>query len=249
MRTRSSGRGIAATFGLLLVLVAIVGAGVLWVMADRRPGQAIDGFARGPVGCTTTLEFADVGTFYVFEERVSPDSDAFDDCAPSPGGEFGVTVLADGRPLAVREDTSISYDTDGAVGTSLVRIEIDTVGRYDLVVEGPDPAVVGAIGRDPNLGVTQLRRGAIAVGASGLVLGTLLLVLAGRRSKRAATFATPAGPGWSPAHQTVETLPSWPPEPPRLPPLAAPADPSEARPSESPWAPPAASDRRPGPPT
>ncbi|HSJ91641.1 MAG TPA: hypothetical protein VK917_06200, partial [Ilumatobacter sp.] len=120
MGVKSKGRGTAATFGLLLLLAGIAGAVVLWVMAERRPEQAVEGFARGPVGCTTTLEFADTGTFFVYEELVSTASEAFAECAPdaTPGVDFGFALLDDGRPVATRDDTSITYDTADAVGTS-----------------------------------------------------------------------------------------------------------------------------------
>jgi len=58
--------------------------------------------------------------------------------------------------------------------------------------------VTAAIGRDPDDGVDRLQRRAIMVAILGVVLGSLLLLLAGRRSKRAAQFLTPDGPGWGP---------------------------------------------------
>jgi len=216
MSTKARGRGVAATFGLLLVLAGIAGAAVLWIMGERRPEQAVDGFARGPVGCTTTLEFSDTGTFYVFEERVGDDVDAFAECQPvlTADATFAAELLADGRPLTLRDDTSVAYDTPDAVGTSIARVEIDEPGRYDLVVVGADPAVVAAVGRDPEAGVDDLRRGAVIVGVLGVLLGALLLLLAGRRSKRAATYGVPQGPGWGP--QPAAAPAAWPPEPPRV---------------------------------
>ena len=273
MGTKSKGRGAAATFGLLLVLAGVAGAVALWVMADRRPEQAVDGFARGPVGCTTTLEFGDTGTFYVYAEIVDPSSDAFAECSPdaTSGAEFGFVLLDGDRSVAPRDDSSISYDTTDAIGASVARIEIDDPGRYDLVVEGPDPNVVAAVGRDPDLGVADLRRGAIVVGGVGIVLGALMLLLAGRRSRRAATFATPDGPGWGPQPTADRLAPAWPPEPPRVPqvpinptlppepvpadsptesvPADSPAQPTAAQPpASSPWGPPLPSERQDPPP-
>lgn len=219
MRTRARGRGVAATFGLLLVLAGVAGAAVLWIMAERRPEQAIERFARGPVGCTTTLEFSDTGTFFVYEERLTEDADAFAACepVPAPDAEFSVDLLDGDTPLTLRNDTSVSYDTSTAVGRSIGRIEIDRAGQYDLTVVGADPAVVAAVGREPDAGVDELRRGAIIVGVLGVLLGSLLLVLAGRRSKRAATYGPPDGPGWGPQHGTsTGAAATWPPEPPRV---------------------------------
>ncbi|MFP5486986.1 MAG: hypothetical protein ACLGHQ_01590, partial [Acidimicrobiia bacterium] len=242
----------AATFGLLVLLAGVAGAVVLWLMAEQRPDLAVDGFARGPVGCTTTLEFGDTGTFYVYEEVVGRESGAFDECEPVPGPDaaFTVELLVDGRAVALRDDTSVSYDTATAIGASIARIEIDEVGRYELVVSGGDPAVVAAVGRDPQQGVDELRRGAIVVGAVGIALGVLLLLLAGRRSKRAAIATTPSGPGWGPAPRG-DDAPAWPPTPPRVPqvpvnPLLP--DPTDRAPiGDEPaasWAPPDASGRR-----
>lgn len=270
MGVKSRGRGAAATFGLLLVLAGVAGAVALWVMADRRPEQAVEGFARGPVGCTTTLEFGDTGTFYVFEELVGSGSHAFAECAAeaTPGIEFGFALLDGDQPVAARDHSSISYDTATAVGESVARIEIAEPGRYDLVVEGPDPTVVAAVGRDPDLGVADLRRGAVVVGAVGVLLGALMLLLAGRRSKRAATFATPEGSGWGPQPASGGVSPAWPPEPPRvtqapvnpmLPPepvqvdqpVAEPREPESPAPGTTPaapWGPPQPSERQDLPP-
>ena len=252
MGVKSRGRGIAATFGVLLVVAGIVGAVVLWVMAEGRPEQAVERFARGPVGCTTTLEFGEAGTFFVYEERVEPGSDAFAACEPAttPEAAFRFELLDDGQPLAVREDTSIEYDVAGATGRSLARAEIPAPGRYELVVEGSDASVVAAVGRDPDQGVSDLRRGAIVVGVLGVLLGILLLVLAGRRSRRATTGGAPAPPSATsarPLPPSAEPAPEWPPAPPRVPDIAVPV-PTEAPPARSPWAPPRADARRDPPP-
>lgn len=256
MGVKSRGRGAAATFGLLLLLVGVAGAVVLWLMAERRPEQAVERFARGPVGCTTTLEFADTGTFFVYAEVVGADSDAFAACDPvaTPDAEFSAELRQGGRPLAARDDTSISYDTADAIGESIARVEIAEAGRYELVVEGSDTATVGAVGRDPQQGVDDLRRGAIVVGAVGVLLGGLMLLLAGRRSKRAATFVAPDGPGWGPSAQDGPP-PVWPPEPPRVPqvpvnPMLPPEPVAAEVPAAppAPWAPPHAGERRDPPP-
>ena len=252
MGAKSRGRGAAATFGLLLLLAGIAGGVVLWLMAEGRPDQAVEGFARGPVGCTTTLEFADTGTFFVYEEIVGSDSDAFAACEPvaTPDADFVVELRFDGRVVATRDDRSISYDTGAAIGESIGRVEIAEPGRYDLVVEGSDASVVAAVGRDPQQGVDELRRGAIVVAAVGVLLGGLMLLLAGRRSRRAATYAIPDGPGWGPAGPTT-VPPTWPPEPPRVPDVPVVPIPPEAAPAPapgSPWAPPQAGERRDPPP-
>lgn len=216
MAGTSKGRGTAAVFGMLLVLAGLAGAAVLWVLAAQRPDRAVEAFARGPVGCTVTLEFTDTGTFYVYEELVAADHPVFDTCAPVPatGAPFAAELLDGTRSLALRDDTSVSYDTDIAVGTSIGRVEIVEPGRYRLVVRGDDASRVAAVGRDPDEGVRDLQRGAIAVGVVGIVLGGLMLLLAGRRSKRAATVSTPEPP--HPMRPASDAEAAWPPSPPNV---------------------------------
>jgi hypothetical protein len=144
------------------------------------------------------------------------------------------------------DDDSISYDVDGFDGRSIQRVEIAEAGQYAVAVSGDDLTVVGAIGRDPDDGVDGLMQAAIVVAVGGLVLGLLLLVLSGRRSKKAAATSMPEGPGWVPT--SVTDTPSsgasaWPPEAPRVDQVPInPHQPSEPDPAEQPapasWQPP-----------
>ena len=137
----------------------------------------------------------------------------------------------------------------------MARFEVTESGTYELEVRGESLDTWAAVGRDPSDNVDEMRRGAIIVAAIGIVLGGLLLALAGWRSKRAATPSIPEGPGWGtrPGDGGVR---AWPPEPPRIPqvpinphqpdtpasvappppPLPARA-PGSAAPPRSPWAP------------
>ena len=192
------GRGAIAAIGLVLLFAGVVGGAVLWVLADREPNKAAASFARAAPGCTTTLTFGEPGEFFVYEE-LSGVSQAVEGCQPStlPGRAFTFTVTtANGIEVPRVEDTSMSYDLDVGAATSVARITIEEAGDYRISVLGDDPAKVAAVGGDPEADVEQLRRGAIAAATGGVVLGLLLLWLAGRRSKRAATFAGPLDPGW-----------------------------------------------------
>lgn len=192
------GRGVIAAIGLLVLFAGLVGGGVLWVLADREPESAAESFARAVTGCTTTLTFGEPGEFYVYEELsgiVAP----VDGCQPStlPGRPFTFTVTTTtGAEVPRVADDSVSYDLDVGAGTSVARITIPEAGEYRISVLGADPAIVAAIGGDPEDGVASLRQGAIAAIAGGLVLGGFLLWLSGRRSKKAATFTGLADPGW-----------------------------------------------------
>lgn len=223
MGTRSTGRGTAVVFGLLLVLAGLVGGGVLWVLSMRRHDDAVDSFARAPVGCTTTLEFSETGTFYVYEETESDGDAVPGGCEPvaDPSRQFGFELTGPDGAVDATPDDGVDYDSGGFAGRSHSRVEIDATGQYRITVVGDDAGVVAAIGRDPDDGVAELRRGAVAVAAAGVVLGALLLLLAGRRSRKAVppppSLPPPPGPGRPAA--------AWPPEPPRISDLGAPAPP------------------------
>lgn len=213
MAARSKGRGAAAAIGLFLLFAGLVGGGVLYVVSRQRPSQAVDGFARAPLGCTTTLEFSEVGTFYVFEEAGVTFEPVAGGCQPvaTPGSAFAVQFTGDRVPEALVQDGSISYDVDGFDGRSVQRVEVTEPGEYAVAVSGSDLSVVAALGRDPNEGVDDLRRTALVVAIGGVVLGLALLTLAGRRSQRAAVVTVPDGPGWGPARRRDEG--DWSPEP------------------------------------
>jgi hypothetical protein len=238
------------------LFAGLIGGGVLYVRSLMWHDDAIEAFARAGVGCTTTLQFTETGTFYVFEETGGDPTTDDVGCEPqaTPGQPFGIQ-FAGADDVVVHEDRSITYDTGEVGGRSLVRFEIDTSGNYEIAVRGDDTSVRAAIGRDPNEGVDDLRRNAIVVGAAGVLLGVLLLLLAGRRSKKAATQSIPDGPGWGQRPGQGES--AWPPAAPRLPQVpvnphqpdtpaevAAPPPPLPARapgiaaPAQSPWAPP-----------
>jgi hypothetical protein len=255
--TRSRGRGAAAAFGFILLFAGLIGGGVLFVLSLQRHDKAIEKFARAGVGCTTSLEFSKSGTFYVYEETEGEFDPQEIGCEPAatPGQAFGFDF--DGpAPVSPREDTSISYDTDEFTGTSVARFEVTEPGTYELEVRGDSLDSWAAVGRDPSNNVDEMRRGAIIVAAIGILLGGLLLALAGRRSKAAATPSIPEGPGWGPRPGDGGVR-AWPPEPPRIPQVpinphqpdtpasvAPPPPPLPARapgvtaPPRSPWAPP-----------
>jgi hypothetical protein len=124
--------------------------------------------------------------------------------------------------VPIVSDESMSYDLDVGAATSKARFTVDAPGTYEISVLGNDPAVVAAIGGDPEEGVARLRQGAIAAGATGVVLGILLLWASGRRSRRAATFSNPEDPGWGVTERdklrraAAQEGESWPPAPPDI---------------------------------
>ena len=251
MGVRSQGRGTAAAVGLFLLFAGLVGGGVLYVVAERRPAQSVEGFARAPVGCTTTLDFTETGTFYVYEEVGTAAGVADGNCQPVavPGADFEVVFTGDLTPVTATTDDSNSYDVDGFDGRSILRVELAQTGQYSVAVTGSDLTVVAALGRDPDDGVDGLVRAAVIVAIGGVALGLLLLVLSGRRSKKAATVSPPDGPGRVPSSIPDSRGPdptgaAWPPEAPRVDqapinPHAPPPTPEPEPPASGPsWQPP-----------
>lgn len=219
-RSKGRGRGSAALVGFVLLIAGALGAGALLLVARQRPTDAVTGFARAPVGCTTTLDFTETGTFYVYREQSTPIGPLEGDCTPAadPSRSFGFELTGPAGPVPGRSDTSIAYDVDGVAGRAVARIEIESTGEHEIVVVGDDPEIVVAVGRDPDHGVDDLRRAAIVVGTVGGVLGLALLVLTGARSRRAAAPTAPQGPGWAarPPDVSPTSMPAWPPSPPTL---------------------------------
>lgn len=257
-RRRSRGRATAAVFGFLLLAAGAIGGGTLYVLSTQRHDQAVNDFARAAVGCTTTLEFSEAGTFYVYEESGNVDVAATAGCAPAAHAGPFAFELTGPSAVAPRDDSTIAYAVDGVAGTSLARFTIEAPGRYEIEVRGPDVRRVAAIGRDPSEDVDRLRRGAFLAGGVGIGLGALLLALAGWRSKRASTPGVPDGPGWGTRPGSGGE--AWPPAPPRIPqvpinphqpdepahvappppPLPSRSNPGATLPTRSPWAAPEA---------
>jgi hypothetical protein len=231
---------VVSVVGLLLLLAGLLGGAALWVLATREPERAADAFARAAPGCRTTLSFAETGEFYVYEELSGVM--VADGCEPSttPGQPFSWSMVGpDGQPVSSVDDRSVSYELDAGVAISVARITIDMPGDHEIEVRGSDPAVVAAIGGDPDENVNRLRGAAVVVAAIGFVLGVLLLWWSNRRSRAAAHGESQFGPWSSTTEEQVDA--SWPPRPPtvQVPVLPhRPDDRSGVAPSAGPWAPP-----------
>ena len=210
MAASSSRRGVLIGLGALAVIAGLVAAVALWNIGGDRRRDAVENFARAPVGCDTTLDFVETGTFLVFVETSGRVDGIRGDCDVS--GTYDVrngrpdvdlTVLdPEGDPVDVeRSSADVGYDEDGFVGQARYSIDIGATDDHVFRVESSDDDVfVVAVGRDPNAGVAALRGGAAAAGIVGLVIG-LVLILLGARPARATVVAVPwnpAGPGFVP---------------------------------------------------
>ena len=255
MASKRAGRG-TVLFGLLVLLAGLAGALALFLLSDQRRDDAIKDLARAPVGCDTTLSFSDTGTFYVYVEHLGRLDTLDGDCetpdrySRDPADEPQVRItLTDGSGGEVdldRLDDEFTYSLDDSfAGTARRRVEIESTGDYVVTVESDDGEdFVVAIGRKPAEAANTLRRGALAAGIAGFVLG-LGLVLAGmrraRRWRRATTVYT-ARPEWPVGSPSPTAPPMMP--PPTTRPMPAPEPPGQWSPA-APVGPPIAA---PGPP-
>ena len=223
MAGKSRGRGATAAVGWLLLCAGVVGAIALVIVGERRFENTVTTFARAEIGCATTLRFTDPGTFFVYEETdasppdVSGTAADVEACVPAgqAGSEFSFTLTAAEGPVRTVRDRSVTYRQDGRSGESYSSFEVASPVTVDIVVSGPDTNTMAAVGRNPAEARDEMRRLAAMLGVAGAVLGALLLVLSGRKSRRASTASVPDGPGWS---RPIPTAPpvTWPPSGPSI---------------------------------
>ncbi|HEY3484648.1 MAG TPA: hypothetical protein VGK49_04650 [Ilumatobacteraceae bacterium] len=221
---RGAGRGLGI-LGLFLVIVGIAGGLALYVVSQSRYDDAVDDLVRAPVGCDTTLEFTDTGTFFVFVETRGRLDEIRGDCAApstysrSSDGAPDVTVEMfddDGEPIEIRDVGRITYDTDVFEGESHGQVEIAERGTVVVRVTSPefadDPGgadFVIAVGRNPDDVANPVLYGAVAVGIGGIAVGAVLLAFSGMRTRRRTRepqFPGPTSP-WAPGQYAPPTAP------------------------------------------
>jgi hypothetical protein len=179
--------------GLLLIVGGIGAAVALYVAGTQRYSDGIEKLARGPASCVTTIDVDQDDTYYFYVETKGEVGDVRGNC-PAIGesfdvGDDGDASLTlqdqDGESVRLRRAEGTTYSSGGYHG-ELVRTARLDAGRYQLSVEADDDLVV-AVGSD----VEDLKANLllpIIVGAAGLVLGIIVLLLGRRRAP-----AAPAG--------------------------------------------------------
>jgi hypothetical protein len=193
MAQSSSRRGPLIGLGSLLVVGGLIAGVVLWNLGGERRASAVEGFARAPVGCDTTLDFVETGEYFVFIETAGQLDGVRGDC--NIEGSYDVIGAAPGVDITVvdpagvnvdinRSFVSVDYDERGFVGSAAFALDISETNDHVMRVESNDgDRFVVAIGRDPSDGVAVLRGGAAAAGILGLLVGLMLILLGARRSK------------------------------------------------------------------
>jgi hypothetical protein len=203
------GRTGAIAAALCVLLAGVIGGIVMLLLSGSRRDAAIDGLARAPIGCTTTLDFAKAGDFVVFVETRGSIGAVRGDCPNAnrsydyqgqvPDVEVDLVDL-DGAALVLTADRSISYDGSGSIGTSLGRFEIEQAGEYLLTATSDVSDVVVTIGKDPDDAASMLTVGGYVAMAAGLLVGGVMLAVALRRP-RAGAQGTGAGQQYVPVQQ------------------------------------------------
>ena len=222
MAQSSSRRGLLTALGVLMIVVGLVAAVVMWTLGGNPATDAVEGFARAPVGCDTTLDFVETGEYFVFIESAGQLDEIRGDCDIEGRYDVGsgtpdveITIVdPDGAPVDLdRAVTTLDYDEGGFVGSAAFTIDIAETDDHVVRVESADDEVfVVAIGRDPADGVAALRLGAVALGLVGLLVGAGLIVIGARgaRAKVQAPQWAP-GPGAPPAPFAPGQVPQGPP--------------------------------------
>ncbi len=256
-RSRSTSGLIAG--GIVVLIVGLLTGVGLWYSAGQRHDDAVRNLARAPVGCVTTLDFAEQGRYLLFVETRGEIGDVVGDCGVPGAFEWTGTsqpsttvTLTDpeGRDVGFDSFGGVSYDAAGSTGNAIEGFSIDTPGDHLLTVADAPAGFAIAVGRDPNDGVGLLRAGAALAAAAGVIIGGALFVLAARRTSpppvpgpasgpwmHTPPGASPAGgppPGWRP----VTGPPTRPPTVPTAPPTTPPVPGQPAGPSSPPGGPP-----------
>ena len=178
--------------GVVLAGGAIIAGGLvagvaLAVVAAAVQSQTVEGFARAPVGCTTTLEFDTSDTFTLFVETKGRVADTGGDCKGSGTAydrgdddppRVELTLLNDGDGQVTLGDANdYAYDTGDFVGTSFATADITAAGTYRLTVVSADSDFAIAVGRDPERDSTVYLAAGVTIAGLGMLIGLVLLVL------------------------------------------------------------------------
>ena len=222
-------------------LVGALAVGALsLVLADVTRNATVDGFARAPVGCTTTLDFDTAAVFTFFVETRGRTDDLGGDCAGNgitydrgdddpPRVELTL-VRDDGGQMTLDDHRGTNYDTIDFAGTSVAQVTIDEPGTYRLTVASDDTDFAISVGRDPGADVWLVQVLGAALAVLLLALGAVLVVSGVRPADPPPSDPTPpasAGgmPTWVPpppatTWPTTSSLPPGSPLPPPPPPPA-----------------------------
>jgi hypothetical protein len=188
--------------GALVLVAGIVAGVVLFLASSSNYDDGVTNLARAPIGCTTSLQFDEAGTYTIYVETVGVVGEMRGDCPNADtdydfgDGEPDVDVVLvddNGDEVDLDDDDSKSYDAAGFVGQSIASVQIEDAGDFEISVSSDDEDFAIAVGRNPKETADSTKSTAIIALAAGVVIGAVLILLGMRRKP-----STPAMPGGQP---------------------------------------------------
>jgi hypothetical protein len=256
--------------GALLIAAGAVSGVVMLMASSSNYDEGVENLARAPIGCTTSLEFDEAGTYTIYVETTGQVGELRGDC-PNSDDDYAYDdddlpdveiVLVDDRgdEVDLDDDESKDYDAGGYVGRSVASVEIEEAGDFEITATSDEDEIAVAIGRNPKESAGSTRTMGILALALGVAIGGFCIVLGTRRRPATpATTSVPGAPGGYPGAAPTGTYGAGqysPPPPVTGPPAAAPPAPTQPsyqppayQPPGPPAAPPAMPTTPPTPPT
>ena len=191
--------------GALVLAAGVVAGVVLFLASSSNYDEGVRNLARAPIGCTTSLEFDEAGTYTIYVETRGQIGELRGDC-PNADRDYEfrgddlpdvdiVLVDDNGDELDLDDDDSKDYDAAGFVGRSVASVEIPEAGDYEITATSDEDEIAVAVGRNPKDAAGEMKTMGIGAFALGVLIGGLCLVLGLRRRPAAAVGPTPPAPG------------------------------------------------------
>lgn len=205
-------RGVGAIGVALLVAGVALGA-TLITQGSSAEADTVAGYARAPIGCSTTLRFDRSGMFTFFIEtkgrvgslggNCARDNRSFEHSGSAPVVQLELTDAA-GKPVALTNYDGMSYDTGSYVGVATAQAMVVAGATYRLAATASTDDIGVAVGGSPVARRNELITwGSISLFVGGLV-GGALIAYGRRRNKPSSQWAAP-----TPSTNSPWAPPSW----------------------------------------
>lgn len=172
-------------------IVLMIGGFVMAVRGVDQNNRLIERLVRTPAGCSSTVEIASAGTYYLYVEtkgRVEDlggcsNDDRVYDLDEAPRVDVVVRETS-GSDLALTPDDSVRYSGPSGVGESIASVRIPDSGRYVIEVRSADDAAVVTVGRDAAVESNALIRSAVVVVLCAILVMLIAIVMTVRHRRR-----------------------------------------------------------------
>ena len=177
-------------------IALMVGGFAVAIRGVEQNNQLIERLVRTPTGCSSTVDVASAGTYYVYVEtkgRVEDlggcdNDDRVYDLDDAPSVDVNVRRVS-GSDIELTPDDSVRYSGPAGVGRSVGRIEVTEAGRYIIEVRSAETAAVVTLGRDAAIENNPLLRAAVVVVLTSILLLTIAIIATIRGRRRARTLS------------------------------------------------------------